>query len=49
VPSGYKKLYAWGGDNFPILIHKDDIGKKNTIGPFLQENGSKIYINLTII
>lgn len=36
-------------NNFPILIHIDDIGKKNTIGPLLQEDGSEIYINLTII
>lgn len=49
VPSGYKNLCAWGGDNLPILIHIDDIGKKNTIGPLLREDGSEFYINLIII
>lgn len=49
-PSGYKNLYITRSSNIlPILIHKNDIGKKNTIGPLLQEDGSEIYINLTII
>lgn len=48
-PSGYTKLSINNNIKFPILIHKNDIGKKNTIGPLLQEDGSEIYINLTII
>lgn len=50
-PSGFMNIsVAQGGFNkLPILIHEDDIGKKNTIGPLLQEDGSEIYINLTII
>jgi hypothetical protein len=49
--SGFYSYYSTIGldNNFPILIHKNDIGKKNTIGPLLQEDGSEIYINLTII
>ena len=49
VPSGYTKLSINNNEKFSILIHEDDIGKKNTIGPLLQEDGSEIYINLTII
>ena len=49
--SGFYKCYSDVelDSNFPILIHEDDIGKKNMIGPLLQEDGSEIYINLTII
>lgn len=47
--SGYKELALSNIDKFPILIHKKDISKKNKIGPFIQEDGSEIYINLTII
>lgn len=48
-PSGYTGLSINNNEKFSILIHKNDIGKKNTIGPLLQEDGSEIYINLTII
>lgn len=34
---------------FPILIHENDIGKKNTIGPLQDDKGNEIYINLTIM
>ena len=49
--SGFYRCYSAVklDNNFPILIHEKDIGRKTTIGPFLQEDGSEIYINLTII
>lgn len=51
TPSGWKDL-GYNGEGlttFPILIHKNDIGKQNTIGPLVRQDGTEIYINLTII
>lgn len=54
-PSGIKDLiYAPTSTegtltSLPILIHKDDIGIQNTIGPFIKEDGSKVTIKLSII
>lgn len=47
--SGYEGLTLSNIYKFPILIHKKDINKKNKIGPFVQVDGSEIYINLAII
>lgn len=51
TPSGWKDLgyNGKGLTTFPILIHKNDIGKQNTIGPLVRQDGTEIYINLTII
>lgn len=50
--SGYTELYYDASpydDTFPILIHKNDIGKQNNIGPFVTTDNKKFTINLTII
>lgn len=53
--SGYGGLHASQNSNIiPILIHKNDIGKQNTIGELVirqpgQTKVQRFYINLTII
>lgn len=50
--SGYTKLMCnrnLDSKVFPVLIHENDIGKKNTIGPLKDDKGNEIYINLMIV
>ena len=47
--SGALQLQVLSNPKFPILIHEDDIGIQNTIGPFTKEDGSKVTIKLSII
>ena len=47
--SGYSALHTQSFDKLPILIHENDIGKKNTIGPLKDSKGNEVYIKLTII